>query len=79
MGSVAEISEVRKSLPMDGFSRWEDVAAFVTLGRESIRLLEAQGRFPRRLKLTPRTAVWSNIELHRWAANPAGYRVGEHG
>ncbi|RQT69622.1 hypothetical protein DF045_23045 [Burkholderia cepacia] len=37
--------------PLDGYSRWQNLKTFVPLSRESIRLREIAGRFPRRVQL----------------------------
>ncbi|KWO79314.1 transcriptional regulator [Burkholderia ubonensis] len=34
-----------------------------------------EGRFPRRFRLSLRCSVWSNREIHRWFADPVGYRA----
>ncbi|MFM0614537.1 transcriptional regulator [Paraburkholderia nemoris] len=62
-----------ESLPLDGFSRWNDLRAFLPFSRETLRKRELEGRFPRRQHLTQRCAVWPNRELHRWFADPVGY------
>ncbi|MFM0130044.1 helix-turn-helix transcriptional regulator [Paraburkholderia sediminicola] len=60
-------------LPHTGFTRWSDLKRFVPLSRETVRLRELAGRFPRRVLLTERTAAWRNEEIHEWLADPAGY------
>lgn len=65
----------RPYLPKDGYSRWSELKRFVPLSRETVRLRELAGRFPRRVLLTERTAAWRNEEIHRWLSDPAGYRV----
>ncbi|MGF6777831.1 helix-turn-helix transcriptional regulator [Paraburkholderia sp. GAS334] len=62
-------------LPLDGYTRWNDLKRLVPLCRESIRQRELEGRFPRRIHLSQRCAVWSNRELHKWLADPVGYRA----
>ncbi|VVD29961.1 helix-turn-helix transcriptional regulator [Paraburkholderia dioscoreae] len=64
-----------ESLPLDGFSRWNDLKVFVPFSRETLRKREIEGRFPRRQHLTQRCAVWPNRELHRWFADPVGYQA----
>lgn len=66
-----------EALPADGFTRWKDLKAFVPLSREAVRLREKMGRFPKRVHLSQRCAAWPNRELHRWLADPAGYRASE--
>ncbi|WP_081938543.1 AlpA family phage regulatory protein [Burkholderia pyrrocinia] len=64
------------ALPLDGFTRWADLKHLIPLCRESIRLREMAGRFPKRTKLgSSRSAAWPNRELRRWMADPDGYRA----
>lgn len=64
-----------ETLPLDGFSRWRQIARFVPYSRETARLRELEGRFPRRIRLTQRCSAWSNRELHRFMADPIHYRA----
>ncbi|VWB73607.1 helix-turn-helix transcriptional regulator [Burkholderia lata] len=64
-----------RSLPLDGLTCWNDLKAFVPFSRETVRKRELEGRFPRRQRLSQRCAAWPNRELHRWFADPAGYRA----
>jgi prophage regulatory protein len=67
-----------QSLPLDGFTRWADLKHLVPLSHEAVRQRELAGRFPRRVQLgSARCVGWPNRELHRWLANPAGYRAPE--
>jgi prophage regulatory protein len=67
-----------EALPLDGFSRWNDLRAFIPLSRETVRKRELEGRFPRRQHLgSLRSAAWANREIHRWIADPANYRAPE--
>ncbi|MBN3817188.1 AlpA family phage regulatory protein [Paraburkholderia sp. Se-20369] len=70
-------SHVPVGLPLDGFSRWGDLQAFIPLSRETVRQRELEGRFPRASRLTQRCTVWSNREIHRWMADPLSYRSAE--
>jgi predicted DNA-binding transcriptional regulator AlpA len=64
-----------ETLPLDGFSRWRQIARFIPYSRETARLRELEGHFPRRIRLTQRCSVWSNRELHRFMADPVRYRA----
>jgi len=65
-----------QSLPLDGFSRWRDLRKFIPLSHEAVRQRELKGRFPKRVQLgSARCVAWPNRELHRWFADPLGYRV----
>lgn len=65
-----------QSLPIDGYTRWADLKRLVPLCHEAVRQREKAGRFPRRVALgSARCVGWPNRELHRWFADPAGYRT----
>lgn len=64
-----------EALPADGFSRWNNLRDLVPFSRETLRKREKEGKFPRRVHLTQRCAAWPNRELHRWFADPVGYRA----
>ncbi|CAJ3516422.1 phage transcriptional regulator AlpA [Burkholderia pseudomallei] len=67
-----------QSLPLDGFTRWADLKRIVPMSHEAVRLREIAGRFPKRVQLgSARCVAWPNREIHRWLADPAGYRVPE--
>ncbi|MEX3941608.1 helix-turn-helix transcriptional regulator [Paraburkholderia sp. BR10937] len=64
------------AIPLDGFSRWRDLSPFIPLVRESVRVRELAGRFPKRVQLgSARCVAWPNREIHRWLADPANYRT----
>ena len=58
----------------DRFLRKADVTARTSLSPSSIYRREREGRFPRRIRLTPRCTVWRESEINQWLANPAGYQ-----
>jgi len=64
-----------ESLPLDGFSRWNDLRTFVPFSRETLRKRELEGRFPQRVHMTLRCTAWPNRELHRWFSDPVNYRA----
>lgn len=66
---------IPEALPADGFSRWNNLRGLVPFSRETLRKREKEGKFPRRVHLTQRCAAWPNRELHRWFADPVGYRA----
>lgn len=66
---------VSEALPLDGFSRWNDLIRFIPFSRETLRKRELEGRFPRRQHLSQRCAVWSNRAIHSWMADPVNYRA----
>lgn len=74
--SVVNQTDKPLSLPLDGFSRWNDLKKIIPLSHESIRQRELNGRFPKRVQLgSVRCVAWPNREVHRWLADPSGYRA----
>lgn len=60
------------------FLRLPAVCARVGLSRSHIHRLEAAGRFPRRVKLSPAASAWIESEIDIWAADRiAASREGE--
>ena len=43
----------------------------------SLRRLEAEGKFPKRVQIGPRTVAWLASEIHQHIANLAGERGAE--
>ena len=41
-------------------------SAIVSLGKSTIRLWEAEGRFPRSIKLSKTKRVWKLSDLNQW-------------
>ena len=67
-----------QALPLDGYTRWNELKRIVPLSHESVRLRERAGRFPKRVQLgSARCVAWPNREIHRWLSDPSGYRVQE--
>lgn len=75
MAKQTDQANVPPILPPEGYTRWNDLKRLVPLCRESIRQREMAGRFPRRIHLSQRCAVWQNRELLKWLADPVGYRA----
>lgn len=74
--TVASLASPTGLLPLDGYSRWPDVRRLIPLSRESVRLRELAGRFPKRVQLgSERCVAWPNRELHRYLADPNGYKA----
>lgn len=64
------------ALSLDGYTRWNDLKRIIPLSHESIRQRELKGRFPKRVQLgSARCVAWKNSEIHRWLADPTGYRA----
>lgn len=83
MGAISQSTSPRDegqseplALPLDGFTRWNNLKRIIPLSHESIRQREIKGRFPKRVQLgSARCVAWPNREIHRWLADPAGYRA----
>ena len=63
------------TLPTIGMCRWDTLSRFVPISRESWRKLVKAGRAPTPVKLSERCTMYSNAEVHRWLADPAGYKA----
>jgi prophage regulatory protein len=61
------------TLPTVGMCRWDTLSRFVPISRESWRKLVIAGKAPKPVKLSERCTMYSNAEVHRWLADPAGY------
>ena len=63
------------TLPVDGMSRWAQIAPFASMGRQRFRELSSQCRAPQPMRIGARCIMYSNRELHRWFADPVNYRA----
>ncbi|NHZ80108.1 transcriptional regulator [Massilia sp. CCM 8695] len=68
--STAELS---KTLPVDGMSRWNQIAPFSPFSREKFRQLVIAGKAPPAHRLSERCTAYQNRELHRFFADPVNY------
>jgi prophage regulatory protein len=75
MGTNKRAAEGRPpvSLPTVGMCRWDTLSYFIPISRESWRKLVNAGRAPKAFRLSERCTMYSNAEVHRWLADPAGY------
>ncbi|ADG18849.1 conserved hypothetical protein [Paraburkholderia atlantica] len=64
-----------QALPRNGCSRWADLKPFIPVRRETWRKLCLNGRAPKAAKLSLRCTVRNNADVHRWLADPVGYRA----
>lgn len=69
------IVEPSKSLPVDGMSRWSQIAPFSPFSREKFRQLVIAGKAPPAHRLSERCTAYQNRELHRFFADPVNYKV----
>lgn len=65
------------SLPQIGLSKWPQIAPFLPVGRETWRKLVRAGRAPQPIRFSDTCIAYRNEEIHRWLADPIGYRAGE--
>jgi predicted DNA-binding transcriptional regulator AlpA len=65
------------TLPRIGRSKFSQIEPFIGMCRESWRKLGLIGRAPRPIRLTSSCSLYDNAEVHRWIADPAGYRAHE--
>jgi len=66
-----------KTLPVDGMSRWNQIAQFSPFSREKFRQLVNAGKAPPAVRLSQRCTAYSNRELHKFFADPLNYSAGE--
>ncbi len=50
----------------DRFIRWKELKTIVPLSRDRIRVLENEGRFPKRRKLGTNSIAWLESEVLEW-------------
>ena len=48
------------------FKRLEEVSNQTSLGKSTILAWEAQGRFPKAVRLSPTFRVWLESDVHKW-------------
>jgi predicted DNA-binding transcriptional regulator AlpA len=54
--------------PASPFFLLAEVQAITRLSRSSIYRLESDGRFPKRVDLGVRRAIWNRVDVEAWAA-----------
>ncbi|NVD74537.1 transcriptional regulator [Duganella sp. BJB1802] len=62
------------ALPPVGMSRWQQLQHIIPVSREKWRQLCLVGRAPAPIRISERCTMYPNIEVHRWLADPIGYR-----
>ncbi|QJP74172.1 transcriptional regulator [Burkholderia glumae] len=61
-------------LPIVGLSKWSQIQPFVPFCRETWRKLVLAGKAPQAIRLSDNCTVYKNEEVHRYLADPVGYR-----
>jgi predicted DNA-binding transcriptional regulator AlpA len=57
---------MKNSLPSTGFLRLPQVLEFIPISKSTLWLMVRENRFPRPVKLGPRTTVWKAEELREY-------------
>ena len=65
-----------KNLPTIGLSKWAQIAPFLPVGRETWRKMTLAGKAPQPIRLTEKCTVYKNEEVHKYLADPLGYKAG---
>jgi predicted DNA-binding transcriptional regulator AlpA len=63
-----------QALPAVGMSRWQQLQHIIPVSRETWRQLCLAGRAPAPVRISERCTMYPNVEVHRWLADPVGYR-----
>ena len=58
----------------DRIVRMKTVLARTGLSRSTIYRKIAEGTFPAQIKISTNGAGWTESDINRWVANPAGWR-----
>ncbi|MFZ6723092.1 helix-turn-helix transcriptional regulator [Undibacterium sp. Ji49W] len=64
-----------QTLPLDGFSRWHQIAPFSPFCREKFRQLVRAGKAPQPVRFSERCTAYPNRELHKFFADPLNYQA----
>jgi prophage regulatory protein len=65
------------TLPMVGLSTYAQIDPFLPYGRETWRKLVRAGKAPQPIRLSGTCVAYRNEEIHRYLADPTGYRAPE--
>ena len=63
------------TLPSIGKLRWTKIAPFAPYCYETFRKYSAEGRAPKPERMNCRLTLYDATEVHRWLADPIGYKV----
>ncbi len=64
----------RLTLPIIGMSRWGQIKPFVPFSKEKFRQLSLSGRAPKPIRMGIRCTFYENKEVHKFLADPLGYK-----
>ncbi|CAM2187679.1 MULTISPECIES: helix-turn-helix transcriptional regulator [Burkholderia cepacia complex] len=71
----ASKSQAPVVLPAMGLSKWSQIEPFLPIGRETWRKLVRAGKAPQPIRLSETCIVYRNEDIHRYLADPLGYRA----
>ncbi|KVD28187.1 helix-turn-helix transcriptional regulator [Burkholderia ubonensis] len=74
--SVHAAPRAPEALPLTGLSRWAQLAPYLPFCRSTWSKLVAAGRAPQPQRLTQRTTVWRNEDIHAYLRDPLSYQTG---
>ena len=74
----AATTSPQPTVPGRYFMRRSEVTARAGLRSEALRLREKAGTFPKRIFLSPQTAVWDSIAVFDWLAHTVEHGPREH-
>jgi prophage regulatory protein len=63
------------SLPIDGFSRWQQIKQFLPISRETWRKMVRAGRAPQPIKMGLRCTMYQNSDLHEFLQDMTNYKT----
>jgi prophage regulatory protein len=75
----APASNAVPALPSVGMSRWQQLRHVIPVSRETWRQLCLAHKAPAPIRLSDRCTMYRNADVHRWLADPIGFRQTEGG
>ena len=65
---------IPSNFPIDGLSRWKQLAPFMPISKETFRKMVKAGRAPQPLQLSQRCTCYSNKEMHQFFQDVLNYK-----
>ena len=66
-------SKPLQELPTTGKVRWNQLAPFMPISRETFRRLAIEGKAPPPIRFSLRCTMFDASECHKWLADPMNY------
>lgn len=60
-------------IPLTGKVRWNQIAAYMPISKETARKLSIDGKFPPRIRFSTRCTMFDAAEINRWLESPQTY------